>query len=82
MRLAGRLCDRIGGHIRLDLPLTEEGIAYATHWVLMDSSGVERELDFRFRPVEDSFRDAIGWLHAAGHISAKQAGYAASPGID
>ncbi len=77
MRLAGSVCDRIGGHIRLDLPLTAEGIAYATHWVQMDSRGTERDLGLKFRPVEDSFRDAIGWLCAAGHITAKQAGRAA-----
>jgi nucleoside-diphosphate-sugar epimerase len=41
-----------------------------------------RDLDFRFRPVEDSFRDAIGRLYAAGHVSAKQAGFAARQGMD
>jgi hypothetical protein len=43
----------------------------------MDSSSVEQGLDFAFRPLEESFRDTIGWLHAAGHITAKQAGRAA-----
>jgi len=79
-RLAGRLCDRVGGYIKLDLPLSEEGIADATNWVVMDSSGMERELDFRFRPVEESFRDATGWLYRAGHITAGQAGRAATQG--
>jgi nucleoside-diphosphate-sugar epimerase len=77
MRLAARICDRLGGYTGLDLPLTEEGIAYATHWVPMDSRGVKRDLDIAFRPVEDSFRDAIAWLCSAGYISAKQAGSAA-----
>ena len=76
MRLAGRLCDRLGDMVNLDLPLTAEGISYATHWVPMDSSGAERALGFRFRPVEESFRDAIAWLCRAGHITAKQAGSA------
>lgn len=74
MRLAARVCDTVGGYIKLDLPLTVEGIAYATHWVRMDNRAVERDLQFRFRPVEESFRDAIGWLYTAGHITAKQAG--------
>ncbi len=74
MRLAGRLADRIGNYVKLDLPLTAEGISYATHWVPMDSRSVEQGLGIGFRPVEDSFRDAIAWLHAAGHISAGDAG--------
>ena len=78
MRLAGRLSDRIGKYVKLDLPLTEEGISYATHWVPMDSRSVEQGLGMGFRPVEDSFRDAIAWLHAAGHISLSQAGDAAA----
>jgi len=41
---------------------------------------MERDLDFEFRPVEESLRDAIGWLHRAGHISARQAGRAATQG--
>ena len=80
MRLAGRLGDRVGGYIKLDLPVTEEAIGYASNWVLMDSSAMERDLDFAFRPVEESFRDAIDWLHRAGHISARQAGRAATQG--
>jgi dihydroflavonol-4-reductase len=80
VRFAGRLCDRVGAYVKLDLPLSAEGVAYATNWVVMDSSGMERELDFRFRPVEESFRDATGWLYRAGHITAGQAGRAATQG--
>ncbi|MCB1701485.1 MAG: SDR family NAD(P)-dependent oxidoreductase [Pseudomonadales bacterium] len=76
LRLAARLCDSVGSRLGLDLPLTVEGISYATHWVAMDSRGVEEGLEFAFRPVEDSFRDAIGWLAAAGYITAGQAGTA------
>ncbi len=78
MRLAGRLCDRIGGYVKLELPLTEEGLSYATHWVLMDNRSVEEGLGFRFRPIEESFRDAINWLYKAGYITAGQAGDAAA----
>ena len=77
MRLAGRLFDRIGSYVKMDLPLTAEGMGYATHWVLMDSRSVEQGLGIGFRPVEDSFRDAIAWLCAAGYISRGQAGDAA-----
>lgn len=78
MRLAGRLCDRLGGYVELELPLTEEGISYATRWVLMDNRSVEEGLGFRFRPLEVSFRDAINWLYKAGYITAGQAGNAAA----
>lgn len=74
MRLAGRLCDRIGRYASLELPLTAEGIAYATQWVPLDNSKVERELCFQFRPVEASFTDSIRWLYQAGHITRRQAG--------
>jgi len=78
LRQAARLCDRIGPRLGLELPLTVEGIAYATHWVPMDNGAVERELGFRFRPVRDSLRDTIRWLHEAGHLSAREAGAAAT----
>lgn len=80
MRLAGRLGDRLGSYITLDLPMTQEAVGYASNWVLMDSSAMERDLDFEFRPVEESFRDAIDWLYRAGHVSARQAGRAAAAG--
>ena len=58
----------------LDIPLTHEAMVYATHWVRMDSSKAAAELDLDFRPVADTLSDTIRWLHAAGHINAKQAG--------
>jgi len=78
MRLAARLFDRVGSYIKMDLPLTAEGISYATHWVPMDSRSVEQGLGIGFRPVEDSFRDAINWLCTAGYVTPGQAGNAAA----
>lgn len=74
MRVAGRLFDRITPHLNLDIPVTAEGAIYATKWVKMDNSKVERELDFEFRPVEQSMADCIRWLYEAGHITQEQAG--------
>jgi nucleoside-diphosphate-sugar epimerase len=74
MRFAGRLFDRIGPHLKLDLPLSAEGIGYATAWVPLDNSGVEQALDFHFRPLQTSFEDTIAWLYRAGHITRQQAG--------
>ncbi len=74
MRFAGRVVDTLSPLLKLDIPVTEEGMVYATNWVVMDNSKVERELGFRFRPVEESFGDCIRWLYSAGHITRRQAG--------
>jgi len=74
MRLAGKVCDRIGPWFNMEVPMTEEAMGYATRWVAMDSAKVERELDFQFRPVRETIVDTIRWLYAAGHITAEQAG--------
>ncbi len=74
MRLAGRLCDHLAPRLKLDVPITAEGMLYATRWVPMDNSKTERELAFTFRPVEETMADCIAWLCSAGHITPKQAG--------
>jgi nucleoside-diphosphate-sugar epimerase len=74
MRLAGRTFDRLSPLLNLDIPVTEEGMIYATNWVVMDNSKVERELGFAFRPIEDSMADCVRWLYEAGHITRRQAG--------
>lgn len=74
MRLAGRLCDEVSRYLDVELPMTAEGLQYATRWVLMDNGKVEREMGFRFRPVEETLSDSIRWLAREGHITAAQAG--------
>jgi hypothetical protein len=74
MRLAGKVCDRIGPWFNMEVPMTEEAMGYATKWVQMDNAKVERELDFQFRPLEQTMADTIRWLYAAEHITAEQAG--------
>jgi nucleoside-diphosphate-sugar epimerase len=76
MRLAGRAFDRISPLLKLDVPVTEEGMIYATNWVVMDNGKVERDLGFTFRPLEESLTDCIRWLYQAGHITRRQAGKA------
>jgi nucleoside-diphosphate-sugar epimerase len=79
MRMAGRALDFISNRVALDVPITEEAMEYATRWVPMDSGKVERELDFAFRDIGDTFFDAIYWLYAAGYITAEQAGDVLEP---
>jgi len=74
MRMAGRLFDKLNPYMSTHIPLSEEAMGYATHWVEMDNSKVEDELDFEFRPVQESMRDTVRWLCREGHINDKQAG--------
>lgn len=74
MRLLGGVAERLMPLLNLDLPLTREGLTYATRWVQMENSRIEAELDFTFRPVEETLADSIRWMYEAGHLSAAQAG--------
>jgi dihydroflavonol-4-reductase len=74
MRLAGKAVDRMEKYLPVELPMTEEGMGYATRWVQMDNSWAERQLGLALRPVEETLVDSIRWLHEAGHITDKQAG--------
>ncbi len=74
MRSVGSLFDRLAPYVKLELPLTREGMTYATRWVQMDDSRIREELDFEFRPVEETLADSIRWLYEEGHITAEQAG--------
>ena len=75
----GRPCASCGAEMEFDdIPVTAEGMTYATRWVKMDNSRVEHELDFQFRPVEETFADSIRWLYEEGHITARQAGHLAN----
>lgn len=74
MRLLGRACDELSRFVDLEVPMTAEGLEYATRWVLMDNSKVEQELGFEFRPLEDTLVDSIRWLFQEGHLAAEQVG--------
>jgi len=74
MRLAGSLADRLAPVLPLELPISREGLNYATQWVMLDNRRVESELDFHFRPVEETLADSIRWLYEQGEISGRAAG--------
>ncbi len=78
MRSLGSLVDGIKRLVPFDLPMGREAMTYATQWVQLDSSRVQRELEFTFRPLEQSLIDTIQWLCRAGHISPAQAGVLAT----
>lgn len=74
MRGLGTVMDVLKRVKPIDIPMGHEAMVYATKWVPMDNSDVEEQLDFSFRPLEDSLSDTICWLLEAGHITEKQAG--------
>lgn len=74
LRVAGGVLDRLERFLPLDVPVTAEGVGYATRWVPMDNSWAEQRLGLTLRPVEETLADTIRWLCAKGHITAKQAG--------
>ena len=54
-------------------------VNFGAVWVVgngaqVDGSAAERELGIRYRPPRQSIADMLRWLHAAGHVSDRQAG--------
>jgi nucleoside-diphosphate-sugar epimerase len=73
-RLAGMLLDRLGDYLPLDLPITEEGMRYACHWVELDDAHTLDTLDLHYRPLEETFEAALLSLYAHEHLSRRQLG--------
>jgi dihydroflavonol-4-reductase len=59
------------------VPAEHEGATVLYHDTSYDDSRARVELGVQPRPLEETVRDAVRWLHSAGHISARQAGDAA-----
>jgi len=74
MRAAGSAGDVVKRVWDFSFPLTRDSMEYATRWPGADASRTERELGFRFRSAEESYGDALRWMHRAGHLSARQVG--------
>ncbi|MCU1460509.1 MAG: NAD-dependent epimerase/dehydratase [Acidimicrobiales bacterium] len=70
MGLVGDALARIG----INQPITHEGMVTLTTGVRCDSSATERDLGVTFRPTRDTVADMLRWLHADGHLTAKQVG--------
>ena len=80
MLLLGRLLDLLRRVVPINAPLSLEAATYATRWVRVDNGKLERELEFRFRALQDTLHDTIRWLIEDGHVSAQAAGHlGASP---
>lgn len=74
LRFIGKIADLVTSVTGMELPLTGEGMVYATQWVQADSSKAERELGVEFSCPEKTLADAYRHLYQQGYISAKKAG--------
>ncbi len=60
----------------------ETGFSHGTAWLIanfgaFDDADTRRELGVQWRDPENTLRDTVAWLHAAGHLTTRQAGDAA-----
>ena len=74
LRFAGRVGDLVKRVVPFEYPLTYEAMSMATRSCPYDSEVTCRELELRWRPVDDTLADSIRWLVTAGHLNAKLAG--------
>jgi dihydroflavonol-4-reductase len=74
LRWLGRVGDRVKRIRPFDFPLTREAMDFATQWPGAEASPALRALDVSFRKPEETYREAIRWMHRAGHLSAAQVG--------
>lgn len=73
-RLAGHCLDRMSSLLPADIPITAEGMQYATHWVPLDDSHTLEVLELSPRPFDETMRDTLNWLRVSGHIANWQVG--------
>lgn len=74
LRLLGKVADIAINISGKELPITGEGMIYATQWVYADSAKAEKELGLVFTDREQTLAEVINWLYQGGYLSAKKAG--------
>jgi len=60
--------------IPFETPISAEAMSFITEWVPASSARYLAHARATFRPAEQTYGDAIRWLHANGHLSPQQAG--------
>lgn len=78
LRGVGRLVDAAKRVVPFEHSMNHEGMVFLTQGVPTDDSGTFEELGIRLRPVDETLRDTLRWLHETGQLTAKQAGEAAA----
>jgi len=74
LRMVGRGVDLAKKAFDLDYPLTHEAALMMTRFVPCDSQPTLDDLGLEFRPRDETLRDTIRWLYAAGHLDASHVG--------
>lgn len=74
LRVAGRLGDLLRRIYDFQFPLTAEAMDHATQWPGLIDSPETETLGLTRRPPRETYADTIRWMHAAGHLTAAQAG--------
>jgi nucleoside-diphosphate-sugar epimerase len=81
VRFSGWLADWLKQYVDIDVPLSQEGMTYATLWPGADDSKTLSELGFGYRPAAETYRATVRWLFDAGHIDAATAGVLGQEGL-
>jgi nucleoside-diphosphate-sugar epimerase len=74
LRAAGRVGDLVKHVWDFNFPLTRDSMEFATQWPGADASRTTRELGLAFRPIAETYRDTLTWMHRAGHLEARHVG--------
>jgi nucleoside-diphosphate-sugar epimerase len=74
VRTMGRAMDAVTRVAPIESVFTEAGMTIHTRWPPSDDHLIADELGITLRPVEETLADTIRTLHAAGRLSARQAG--------
>ncbi len=73
-RALGVAMDGVRRFRPIEFPMTRESMAIATLWPPASSARVVDATGVRFRPPEETLRDTLRWLIAAGHVVARRGG--------
>lgn len=74
LRGLGWFVDRLRRFVRIETPLSQEGMVTATRWPGTDASITERELGVVFRDPRETFRDTLRWFGEQGHAPPRKLG--------
>jgi len=74
LRALGRVGDAVKHVIPFDFPLAGEAMDFATQWPGVVPSPRLEALGLPRRDPRATWEETIRWLHAAGHLTAKQVG--------
>jgi nucleoside-diphosphate-sugar epimerase len=74
MRAAGSVGDLVKHVWDFNFPLTRDSMEFATQWPGADASRTTRELGLAFRPIAETYRDTLAWMHRVGHLEARHVG--------